>query len=309
MGRISTTSFRTSRLSATGTSSRSTLQTPKLETAKRRTPTGLARGKFLSWGLVYVTLYGVHALKPAKSLSAFRDSGNRDTRLLPFPIQIPETSEVSKVSLQREIDGRKPPLIQRYGSFRGFGTREFEMQRLQDSSSFKSPNSDMESRVRDRRLLGAWIQRSTGFRVSGFRDSRRQGFLPFGSPDAETPKRRPAATCPFDGRRRPSTKIDGRGLFGMINGHDQIPAFLNLNHTSRHFEASVIGISRLAKTRVLCPFVFRVPKRRSAYQRPRVLYRWTVQALPWTMGSMVPIPSSLAREKEGVVALMPASLS
>jgi hypothetical protein len=173
------------------------------------------------------------------------------------------------------------------------------MQRLQDSSSFKSPNSDMESRVRDRRLLGAWIQRSTGFRVSGFRDSRRQGFLPFGSPDAETPKRRPTATCPFDGRRRPSTKIDGRGLFGMINGHDQIPAFLNLNHTSRHFEASVIGISRLAKTRVLCPFVSRVPKRRSAYQRPRVLYRWTVQALPWTMGSMVPIPSSLAREKGG----------
>jgi hypothetical protein len=83
----------------------------------------------------------------------------------------------------------------------------------------------------------------------------------------------------------------------MINGHDQIPAFLNLNHTSRHFEASVIGISRLAKTRVLCPFVFWVPKRRSIYQQPRVLYRWTVQVLPWTMGSMVPIPSSLAREK------------
>jgi hypothetical protein len=167
MGRISTASFRTSRLGATRMSSLSTLQTPKLETAKRRTPTGLARGKFLSWGLVYVTLYCVHALKPAKSLSAFHDSGNRDTRLLPFPIQIPETSEVSKVSLQREIDGRKPPLIQRYGSFRGFGTREFEMQRLQDSSSFKSLNSDMESRVRDRRLLGAWIQRSTDF---GYRD-------------------------------------------------------------------------------------------------------------------------------------------
>jgi hypothetical protein len=92
-----------------------------------------------------VTLYGVHALKPAKSLSAFRNSGSRGTRLLPFPIQIPETSKVSKVSLQREIDGRKPPLIQWYESFRGFGTREFEMQRLQDSSSFKSPNSDMES--------------------------------------------------------------------------------------------------------------------------------------------------------------------
>jgi hypothetical protein len=32
-------------------------------------------------------------------------------------------------------------------------------------------------------------------------------------------------------------------FFGMINGHDQIPFFLNLNHTLRHFEASVIGIS------------------------------------------------------------------
>jgi hypothetical protein len=133
------------------------------------------------------------------------------------------------------------------------------MQRLQNSSSFKSPNSDMESPVRDRRLLGSWIQRSTGFRVSRVRDSQRQGFLPFGSPDAETLKRRPETMCPFYGRRRPSTKIDGRGLFGMINGHDQILDFLNLNHTSRHFEASVIGISRLAKTRVLCPFVFRVP--------------------------------------------------
>jgi hypothetical protein len=91
-----------------------------------------------------VTLYGVHVLKPAKNLSALHDSGNRDTRLLPFPIPIPETSEVSKVSLQREIDGRKPLLIQRYESFQGFGTREFEMKRLQDSSSFKSLNSDME---------------------------------------------------------------------------------------------------------------------------------------------------------------------
>ena len=173
MGRIGTASFRTSWLGATRMSSLSTLQTLKLETTKCRTPTGLSRGKFLSWGLVYVTLYGVYALKPTKSLSTFRDSGNRDTWLLPFPIQIPKTSEVSKVSLQREIDGRKPPLIQRYGSFWGFGTREFEMQRLQDSLSFKSPNSDMESCVRDLRLLGAWIQRSMGFRVSGFHDSLR----------------------------------------------------------------------------------------------------------------------------------------
>jgi hypothetical protein len=134
------------------------------------------------------------------------------------------------------------------------------MQKLQDSSSFKSSNSDMEIRVKDRRLLGAWIQRSMGFRVSGFRDSQRQGFLPFGSLDVKTPKRRPTATCPFDGRRRPSTKIDGCGIFGMINGHDQILAFLNLNHTSCHFEASVIIISRLAKTKVLCPFVFQLPK-------------------------------------------------
>jgi hypothetical protein len=89
-------------------------------------------------------------------------------------------------------------------------------------------------------------------------------FLPSGSPDTETPKRRPAATCPFDGRWRPSTKIDSRGIFGMINGHDQIQAFLNLNHTSLHFEASVIEISQLTKTRVLCPFVFQVPKRQSA---------------------------------------------
>jgi hypothetical protein len=101
-------------------------------------------------------------------------------------------------------------------------------------------------------------------------------FLPFGSLDAEMSKRRPAATCAFDGQRRPSTKIDGRGIFGMINGHDQVLAFLNINHTSLHFKASMIGISRLAKTRVLFPFVFRVLKCRSAYQQPRVLYRWTV---------------------------------
>jgi hypothetical protein len=75
------------------------------------------------------------------------------------------------------------------------------MQRLQNSSSFKSPNSDMESRVRDRRLLGVWIQRSMGFWVSRFHDLRRQGFFLFGSSDAETPKRRPTATCPFDGWR------------------------------------------------------------------------------------------------------------
>jgi hypothetical protein len=53
----------------------------------------------------------------------------------------------------------------------------------------------MESRVRDRRLLGVWIQRSMGFWVSRFRDLQRQGFFPFGSPDAETPKRRLVATC------------------------------------------------------------------------------------------------------------------
>jgi hypothetical protein len=69
------------------------------------------------------------------------------------------------------------------------------MHRLQDSSSFKSPNFDMESHVRYRRLLGAWIQRSMGFWVSVFHDSRRQGFLPFGSPDAKTPKRRLTTTC------------------------------------------------------------------------------------------------------------------
>jgi hypothetical protein len=184
MGQIITASFLTSRLGATRMSSLSTQQTPKLETAKRRTPTGLARGKFLSWDLVYVTLYCVHALKLAKRLSAFCDSGNHDTRLLPFPIQFPETSKVSKVSLQREIDDRKPPLIQQYGSFRGFDTLEFKMQRLQDSLSFKPLNSDMEIHLRDQRLSGAWIQRSTGFRVSGFRDLRRQGFLPFGSSDA-----------------------------------------------------------------------------------------------------------------------------
>jgi hypothetical protein len=138
-------SFRSSRLGATRMSSLSTLQTPKRETTKRRTPMGLSRGNFLSWGLVYVTLYCAHALKPTKSLTTFRDLGNRDTRILPFPIQILETLEVSKVFLQREIDDGRPPLIQRYRSFRGFSTREIGVQQLQDSSSFKSPNFDMGS--------------------------------------------------------------------------------------------------------------------------------------------------------------------
>jgi hypothetical protein len=145
---------------------------------------------------------------------------------------------------------------------------------------------DMEIRVRDRRLLRVWIQRSTGFRdfpltltahhasplMDGlgsfgtsplhYRAYQNFGYRDFAIcegkvscllsfPDAETPKRRPTATCPFDGRRRPSAKINGHDLFGMINGHDQIPAFLNLIHILRHFGVSVIGISRLAKTRVL----------------------------------------------------------
>jgi hypothetical protein len=76
----------------------------------------------------------------------------------------PDRASEWKVSLQREIDGRKPPLIQWYGSFRGFGIQEFEMQQLQDSLSFKSPNSVMGIRVRDRRLLRVWIQWSMGFR-------------------------------------------------------------------------------------------------------------------------------------------------
>jgi hypothetical protein len=37
------------------------------------------------------------------------------------------------------------------------------MKRFQDSLSFKSPKFDMEVRVRDRRLLRVWIQRSMGF--------------------------------------------------------------------------------------------------------------------------------------------------
>jgi hypothetical protein len=200
----------------------------------------------------------------------------------------------------------------------------------------------MGIRVRDRRLLRVWIQRSTGFRdfslnsdrsprvsfdgwsrflrdfsfllpstsgvrVSGFHDLRRQGFLPFGFPDAETPKRRPAATCPSDGRRRPSAKINGRDLFGMINGHDQIPAFLNLIHTSRHFGVSVIGISRLAKTRVLALWF---PGCRNA-EALTSSHVYSIDGRsryfhgPW--GSTVPIPSSLARVKR-VVALRSASL-
>jgi hypothetical protein len=98
-------------------------ENPRSLKQRNSKPDGIARGKFPSWGLVYMTLCGVHTLKLAKSLSASHDWGNRDTRLLPFPIQILETSRVSKVSLQREVDGRKPLLIQRYESFRGFGTR------------------------------------------------------------------------------------------------------------------------------------------------------------------------------------------
>jgi hypothetical protein len=144
-------------------------------------------------------------------------------------------------------------------------------------------------------------------RVSRFHDLRRQGFLPFGFPDVETPKRRPTTTCPSDGWRRPSAKINSHDIFGMINGHDQIPAFLNLIHTSRHFRVSVIEDFATCEDKGSCPLVSRVPKRRSAYQKPRVLYRWTVQVLPWIMGSTVLISSFLARVKR-VMALMPASL-
>jgi hypothetical protein len=144
----------------------------------------------------------------------------------------------------------------------------------------------MEIRVRDRRLLRVWIQWSTGFwdfpltltahhasplmdglgsfgtstlhyrayQNFGYRDfticeGKVSCLLSF--PDAEMLKRRPTATCPFDGRRRPSAKINGHDLFGMINGHDQILAFLNLIHIICHFGVSVIEISRLAKTRFL----------------------------------------------------------
>jgi hypothetical protein len=142
MSRISTASFRTSRLGATRMSSLSTLQTPKLETTKRRTPTGLSRGKFLSWGLVYVTLYCTHALKPTKSLTAFRDLGNRDTRLLHFPIQIPEASEVSKVSLPREID--LPHMTVYFPeSNSGFRVSSFLMPRVLDLSISRTPMSQL----------------------------------------------------------------------------------------------------------------------------------------------------------------------
>ena len=87
MSQISTASFCTSRLGATRMLSLSTLQTAKLETTKRQSSKGLSRGKFLSWGLVYVTLYYTHTLKPTKSLTSFRDLGNPDTWLLHFPFK------------------------------------------------------------------------------------------------------------------------------------------------------------------------------------------------------------------------------
>jgi hypothetical protein len=50
--------------------------------------------------------------------------------------------------------------------------------------------------------------------------------------------------------------------------------------------------------KVSCPLVSRVPKRRSVDQQ-HVSLRWTVQVLPWIMGSTVPISSFLARVKRG----------
>jgi hypothetical protein len=146
--------------------------------------------------------------------------------------------------------------------------------------------------------FGLLLSATARIGVSGIGISRFEGARFSGPLVSQMPKRRLTATCPSDGWRQPSAKINGRDLFGMINGHDQVPAFLNLIHTSRHFGVSVIGISRVTKTRVLALWFPRVPKCQSAYQQPRVLYRWMVQVLPWIMGSTVPISSLLTKIKE-----------
>jgi hypothetical protein len=129
------------------------------------------------------------------------------------------------------------------------------MQRFQDSLSFKSLNSDMEVRVRDRRLLRVWIQWSTGFRdfsqisdrsphvssdgrsrffrhfssplqrVSGFRasrfhESRGQGFLALWFPGCRNVEASTDSHVSLRWTEKPSAKINGRDLFRMINGHD-----------------------------------------------------------------------------------------
>jgi hypothetical protein len=87
-------------------------------------------------------------------------------------------------------------------------------------------------------ILGLFLSTTAHIGISQFVWAR------FSSPlVSRIPKCQPAATCPSDGWRQPSAKINGRDLFEMINGHDQIPAFLNLIHTSRHFRVLVIGIS------------------------------------------------------------------
>jgi hypothetical protein len=47
------------------------------------------------------------------------------------------------------------------------------------------------------------------------------------------------------------------------------------------------------------PLISRVPKHQNSYRLPRVLYSWTVYALPWVLVSMVLISSLLAKVKKG----------
>jgi hypothetical protein len=93
--------------------------------------------------------------------------------------------------------------------------------------------------------------RYNAYRGFGYRGSRFEGERFSGPLVSPMPKRRSIATCPSDGRRQLSAQINGRDIFGMINGHDQVPTFLNRIHTSCHFGVSVIRISQVAKTRVL----------------------------------------------------------
>jgi hypothetical protein len=71
-------------------------------------------------------------------------------------------------------------------------------------------------------------QSTSGFRVLGFHDLRRQGFFPFGFPGAEMSKCDPVATCPSDGWLQPLPMINHYDIFRMINGHYQILAFSRL---------------------------------------------------------------------------------
>jgi hypothetical protein len=75
-------------------------------------------------------------------------------------------------------------------------------------------------------------------------------------PDAETPRRRPAATCPFDGRRRPSAKINSYDPFWDDQWSQLNPVFPQSHSPLTPFRGFGDRDFATREDKGTCPFIF-----------------------------------------------------